>query len=63
MASLKNLDLLICDEWGHVSLDKESAQLIFWILWSVLSRRSVDWEPLLNCPKKVGQNFIDIHNL
>lgn len=29
MASLSKLDLLICDEWGYVPLDREAAQLLF----------------------------------
>lgn len=32
MASLKSLDLLICDEWGYVPLDKEAAQLLFQVV-------------------------------
>jgi DNA replication protein DnaC len=32
LTSLKNLDLLICDEWGYVPLDKEAAQLLFQVV-------------------------------
>ena len=32
MASLSKLDLLICDEWGYVPLDREAAQLLFQII-------------------------------
>ncbi len=41
MASLSKLDLLICDEWGYVPLDREAAQLLFQIISDSYERRSV----------------------
>ncbi len=41
MSSLSKLDLLICDEWGYVPLDREAAQLLFQIISDSYERRSV----------------------
>ena len=41
MTSLSKLDLLICDEWGYVPLDREAAQLLFQIISDSYERRSV----------------------
>ena len=40
-ASLRKLDLLICDEWGYVPLDREAAQLLFQVISDSYERRSV----------------------
>ena len=41
MTSLGKLDLLICDEWGYVPLDREAAQLLFQIISDSYEQRSV----------------------
>jgi DNA replication protein DnaC len=41
LTSLKKLDLLICDEWGYVPLDREAAQLLFQVISDSYERRSV----------------------
>lgn len=38
---LAKLDLLICDEWGYVPLDREGAQLLFQVISDCYERRSV----------------------
>ncbi len=37
----RNIDLLICDEWGYVPLDREGAQLLFQVISDCYERRSV----------------------
>jgi len=39
--NLKKLDLLICDEWGYVPMDRSSAQLLFQVISDSYERRSV----------------------
>ena len=39
--AISKLDLLICDEWGYVPLDREAAQLLFQIISDSYERRSV----------------------
>lgn len=39
--ALKKLDLLICDEWGYVPMDREAAQLLFQVISDSYERRSV----------------------
>jgi len=41
VTSLGKLDLLICDEWGYVPLDREAAQLLFQIISDSYEQRSV----------------------
>jgi DNA replication protein DnaC len=41
LAALGKLDLLICDEWGYVPLDREAAQLLFQVISDSYERRSV----------------------
>ena len=41
LEAIKKLDLLICDEWGYVPLDREAAQLLFQIVSESYERRSV----------------------
>ena len=38
---LNKLDLLICDEWGYVPLEREGAQLLFQVISDCYERRSV----------------------
>lgn len=38
---LSKLDLLICDEWGYVPLDREGAQLLFQVISDCYERISV----------------------
>jgi len=41
LASIRKLDLLICDEWGYVPLDRDAAQLLFQVVSESYERRSV----------------------
>ena len=41
MKQLSKLDLLICDEWGYVPLDREGSQLLFQVISDCYERRSV----------------------
>ncbi|MHC1745532.1 MAG: IS21-like element helper ATPase IstB [Negativicutes bacterium] len=41
LTTLRKLDLLICDEWGYVPLDREAAQLLFQVISDSYERRSV----------------------
>jgi len=41
LSPIKKLDLLICDEWGYVPLDREAAQLLFQVISNSYKRRSV----------------------
>jgi len=38
---LSKVDLLICDEWGYVPLEREGAQLLFQVVADCYERRSV----------------------
>jgi len=38
---LSKLDLLICDEWGYVPLEREGAQLLFQVISDCYEKRSV----------------------
>lgn len=39
--ALKKFDLLICDEWGYVPMDREAAQLLFQVISDSYEQRSV----------------------
>lgn len=41
LKQLDKLDLLICDEWGYVPLDREGAQLLFQVISDCYEQRSV----------------------
>jgi len=41
LKQLSKPDLLICDEWGYVPLDREGAQLLFQVISDCYERRSV----------------------
>ena len=41
LASIRKLDLLICDEWGYVPLDRDAAQLLFQVVSESYEKRSV----------------------
>jgi len=41
LKSLEKLDLLICDEWGYIPLDKEGAQLLFQVVADCYEKHSV----------------------
>lgn len=41
MRQFNKLDLLICDEWGYVPLEKEGAQLLFQIISDCYEKKSV----------------------
>ena len=41
LSTIKKFDLLICDEWGYVPLDREAAQLLFQVISDSYERRSV----------------------
>lgn len=41
LSTIKKFDLLICDEWGYVPLDREAAQLLFQVVSDSYERRSV----------------------
>jgi len=38
---IRKLDLLICDEWGYVPLDRDAAQLLFQVISDSYERRSI----------------------
>ena len=38
---IQKVDLLICDEWGYIPLDKEGAQLLFQVIAECYERRSL----------------------
>ena len=38
---IEKLDLLICDEWGYIPLDKEGAQLLFQVIAECYEKRSL----------------------
>ena len=39
--NIRKLDLLICDEWGYVPMDRASAQILFQVISDSYERRSV----------------------
>jgi len=39
--NIRKLDLLICDEWGYVPMDRASAQMLFQVISDSYERRSV----------------------
>ncbi|KYO67333.1 IS21-like element helper ATPase IstB [Thermovenabulum gondwanense] len=41
LKQFSKLDLLICDEWGYVPLEREGAQLLFQVISDCYERRSV----------------------
>lgn len=41
LIAIKKLDLLICDEWGYVPLDRSAAQLLFQVISDSYENRSV----------------------
>lgn len=41
LRQLNKLDLLICDEWGYVPLEREGAQLLFQVVSDCYERRSI----------------------
>lgn len=41
LKQLNKIDLLICDEWGYVPLEREGAQLLFQVISDCYERRSV----------------------
>jgi len=41
LANLRKLDLLICDEWGYVPLDRTAAQLLFQVISDSYEKKSV----------------------
>ena len=41
LKKLSKVDLLICDEWGYVPLDREGAQLLFQVISDCYEQRSV----------------------
>lgn len=41
LKKLKNLDLLICDEWGYVPLSREGSQLLFEVISDSYEKRSL----------------------
>lgn len=38
---LSKLDLLICDEWGYIPLDRKGAQLLFQVVADCYEKRSI----------------------
>lgn len=38
---LQRMDLLICDEWGYIPLDREGAQLLFQVIADCYEKRSL----------------------
>jgi len=41
LKQLNKLDLLICDEWGYIPLDREGSQLLFQLIADCYEKRSV----------------------
>ena len=54
LAYINKLDLLICDEWGYVPLDREAAQLLFQVISDSYERRSVVLTTNLEFSRWVG---------
>lgn len=54
LSSLQKLDLLICDEWGYVPLDRAAAQLLFQVISDSYERRSVILTTNLEFSRWVG---------
>lgn len=41
LKKLSKLDLLICDEWGYIPLDRQGAQLLFQVVADCYEKRSI----------------------
>lgn len=41
LKQLEKIDLLICDEWGYIPLDRQGAQLLFQVIADCYEKRSV----------------------
>ena len=41
LKQIENIDLLICDEWGYIPLDRQGAQLLFQVVADCYEKRSV----------------------
>ena len=41
LKQLSKLDLLICDEWGYIPLDRQGAQLLFQVVADCYEKRSI----------------------
>ncbi|WP_278308239.1 IS21-like element helper ATPase IstB [Carboxydocella sp. ULO1] len=41
LKQLKNLDLLICDEWGYIPFEKEGSQLLFQVISECYEKKSL----------------------
>lgn len=41
LKQLDSVDLLICDEWGYIPLDRQGAQLLFQVVTSCYEKKSV----------------------
>lgn len=41
LKKLNKLDLLICDKWGYIPLDREGSQLLFQLIANCYEKRSV----------------------
>lgn len=41
LKQLEKIDLLICDEWGYIPLDRQGAQLLFQVVSSCYEKKSV----------------------
>jgi DNA replication protein DnaC len=41
LKQLETIDLLICDEWGYIPLDRQGAQLLFQVVADCYEKRSV----------------------
>jgi len=54
LTSIQKLDLLICDEWGYVPLERDAAQLLFQVISDSYERRSVILTTNLEFSRWVG---------
>lgn len=41
LRQLEKMDLLICDEWGYIPLDRQGAQLLFQVIAACYEKKSV----------------------
>jgi DNA replication protein DnaC len=41
LKQLQKIDLLICDEWGYIPLDREGSQLLFEVIGDCYEKRSI----------------------
>ena len=41
LKNIEKIDLLICDEWGYIPLNREGAQLLFQVIAGCYEKRSV----------------------